>query len=468
MFQISKRTVLSAMAALGALATLTGCQTYKKGNATLERWQAGDLVGAELAATRKLASNIKRDGVLHQFEHATVLRAVGKHEGSLQSFTAAEARVDQYAEAARTSVSGEVGKTFSNQAQAEYKGRDYDIIMLNTYKALDYLALGKKEEARTEIIRAYQRQQDAVEENKRRIEKAQEEKENSKEKEKIEKAENDEKFKSQYATHFGDMDTIRIYSDYVNPFTVFLDGLLFMTTGSGASDLERARTSFNRAVSFSADNKFLKLDLETTESLAQGKPLTPTTYVVFETGRAPLRDQIRIDIPTFIGPGYVGAAFPKLVPQNDYVASLTVSAAGGSESTALIASMDSVVGTAFKNELPSIITRTLISTVTKAVAAYAAKEAARQAGGDLGGLAALVGTAVYQIAVNIADTRTWTTLPKEFQYCRLATPADRKLELQTPTGQKVPVTLEDGVVNVVYVRSISPTTPLVVSQFKLK
>jgi len=31
--------------------------------------------------------------------------------------------------------------------------------------------------------------------------------------------------------------------------------------------------------------------------------------------------------------------------------------------------------------------------------------------------------------MNIADTRTWRSLPKKFQYVRLATPADRKLTL---------------------------------------
>ena len=94
------------------------------------------------------------------------------------------------------------------------------------------------------------------------------------------------------------------------------------------------------------------------------------------------------------------------------------------------------------------------------------------------------------MAVNIADTRTWTTLPKEFQICRLPTPADGKIDLSTPNGMKLSVTLggsgsgtkidltstngmqaslnAGGLVNVVYVKSITSGTPLLVSQFKLK
>ncbi|MEI6196291.1 MAG: hypothetical protein WCS42_18385, partial [Verrucomicrobiota bacterium] len=70
---------------------------------------------------------------------------------------------------------------------------------------------------------------------------------------------------------------------------------------------------------------------------------------------------------------------------------------------------------------------------------------------------------------NIADERTWTTLPKQFQFCQFPTPADRKIELVTPGGlQKIPVTIGDGTLNLVYVKSINATSPLLVTQIKLK
>jgi hypothetical protein len=147
---------------------------------------------------------------------------------------------------------------------------------------------------------------------------------------------------------------------------------------------------------------------------------------------------------------------------------LTVSANGTSTSTMLVASMDAVIAQDFKNELPVIITKTLIATVVKGVAAYAANAAAQNAGGDLGGLLTQIGTAVYQMAVNIADERTWTTLPKQFQVARVPTPADRTIDLITPSGMKTSVTIGPGDVNVVYVKSINEFSPLLITQFKLK
>ncbi len=164
---------------------------------------------------------------------------------------------------------------------------------------------------------------------------------------------------------------------------------------------------------------------------------------------------------------YVCAAFPTLKLQDNYVPALTVTANGTSQATELVACMDCVISLDFKNELPVVITKTIAATVTKAVAAYAANQAANQQG-EWAGLLMQIGTAGYQMAVNIADTRTWTTLPKEFQVCRIPTPPDRKIELTAGGSQKTSVTITDGTVNIVYVKSINPGTLLLVTQIKLK
>jgi hypothetical protein len=151
------------------------------------------------------------------------------------------------------------------------------------------------------------------------------------------------------------------------------------------------------------------------------------------------------------------------------LSSLNVIANGTNQSTELLASMDSVVARDFKDELPIVITKTIAAAVVKGAASYAANQAAYQGGGDVAGLFTQLGTAVFQMAVNIADLRTWTTLPKEFQVCRVPTPPDRKIELQTPGGaQKVTVSLDEGTMNLVYVKSMSAGGPLFVSQMKLK
>ncbi len=540
--EFTKRIQPLLVAAVAGLLA-TGCKTYQDQNRVIQYWHQGDMTNAVAEATKMADKNANnKDAIIWRLEQGAVLRGAGKYADSNKAFDQAQAKMDEYAQKAKVRVGQEAGALLSNQANLDYEGRAYDGIMLNTYKALNYLQLGEIDKARPELIRAYQRQKDAVDNNKKRIEKAQSEAAKSKDKATMDKAQSDTKFKNQMQGAYANLDTLKVYADYVNPFAVYLDGLYFMANAADASDLERAHKSLERVAEFAPDNNYVKQDLAAVDGLIQSKPLTPTTYVIFETGCAPVRDQIRIDIPIILSKvSYVGAAFPTLKPQGNYLTGLAVSASspliaanvpapvssdppatttgdtnaptttvtngtpvatsdtnatasaspattnapvvaagsppatandsaaeGTTAPTSLIANMDNVIGLDFKNELPLVITKTIASTITKAVAAYAANEAARQQDAMVG-LFMQITTAVYQMAVNIADERTWTTLPKEFQVCRFSTPPDRKIELQAPgNGQKIPVTIADGIINIVYVKSITATNSLLVSQFKLK
>ena len=467
----------------------TGCRTYEQQNKVIGYWRQGDIAKAASEATKEADDHAGgKDAIVWRLEQGATLRAAGKYVESNTAFEQAQEKIDDYRRKAKVRVGQETGALLSNQANLAYEGRSYDGIMLNTYRALNYLALGETDKARPEIIRAYQRQQDAVAENQQRIEKTQQEADQNQNKAKIDRAQADPQFQSELQNSLASINDVKGYADYVNPFTVYLDGLYFMANATDASDLERAHKSLERVISFDGDNKYVKQDLATLNGLFNGKPMMPTTYVIFETGCAPIRDQTRIDIPIIYSKvSYVGAAFPKLEPQGNFQSPLTVTANGVNYNTQTVADMDGIIALDFKNELPVVITKTIAATIAKAVAAYAANDAARQSS-DWLGLLIQATTAAYQMAVNIADTRTWTTLPKEFQICRFPTPADGKIELSTSSGMKTSVTLGAGygtkidltstnaqaslntgsLIDVVYVKSITTRTPLLISQFKLK
>src|SRR5581483_1744008 len=253
------RLPLVAMA-VGVLAT--GCQTYQQQNQVIHYWQAGNLTNAVAEATRMAEKNTTgRDAIIWRLEQGAALRANGQYEDSNKAFNQAEEQMDKYSEAAKVHVGAEAGALLSNQATLPYEGHYYDGIMLDTYKALNYLALGQIDKARPEIIHAYQRQQDAVEENKKRIEKVQSEADSHTNSVAIKKAQDDPKFQSAFQTNYAMLDNLKPYSDYVNPFTVYLDGLYFMANPADASDLERAHKSFERVGSFLGDNDYIKQDL---------------------------------------------------------------------------------------------------------------------------------------------------------------------------------------------------------------
>ncbi len=431
-------------------------------------WRSGQtaLAAQEFGVKAREKDNTK-DSIVWHLEAGAAYRAAGDFNNSNGQFDSAAAKMDAYEQQAKVKVGHEAGAIMSNQENLPYVGKPYDKIMLHTYKALNYLAQGDQEKARPEIIRAYQCQQDAVEENARRIEKARQDEQDSADKDKIEKSRANPQFSAALSGVTKDTDGFKFYADYVNPFTVYLDGLYFLYDGSGGSDLEHAAKSLSRVMEVCGANSVVSANLQTVHSAMAGVSPVPCTYVIYETGRAASLDQVRIDVPIlFANVSYVGAAFPKLIFHDDYAPELMITAAGVQEPTTLLASMDSIVALDFKNEFPTIVTKTLISTVAKAAAAFAVNQAASQQS-DIGGFLTRLATAATQAAINIADTRSWTTLPKEFHVARLPTPADHKLTLSTGMGLPVQVNLMDGAVNVVYAKSITAASPLLVSQFTL-
>jgi hypothetical protein len=477
----------ACLTVLALVCASAGCQSYHDQSAALAgAWQAGDMARSVRTADRAAdARGDGRDGLLWRLEQGATLRAAAIQAGSDEAllrrstaaFDQAEERIAAAERQAALRIGAETGALLSNQAALPYNGRAYDKVMLNTYKALNYLQLGDLAAARVELNRALQRQRDAVAANARRIEEAAAatrqaragsltDEEGRALRYDVDRARADPQSAPALRAIEADLAPhLHAYADYVNPFTVFLDGLFFMLAGQDGADAERARLSLERAAAMAPANPYLRADLAAAEAVARGATPDPVTYVIFETGSAPWREEIRIDIPTFIitdNLAYIGAAFPRLRFVGEHLPELTVQAAGQSHRTALVASMDSVIAQDFNNEWPTIVTRTLLSTAAKAALLYAVQKEARH-DNPLAQLLTIAGI-VYQSIVNQADLRTWLTLPKEFQYCRFATPASGSIILRAQ-GRDLPVALAPGRSHVVYVRSVRAGAPLFVSHF---
>lgn len=454
-----------------------GCASYNsQAKVMVGRWNAGDSRGAAAEATKaasKQKTETARDAVVWRLEQGATLRAAGQYKESIAAFDTAEEGANVFdGKVAGKKAAEEALAAITNPSMLPYEGYAYDKIMLNTYKAADYLQLGDYPNARVEFNRALEKQQDAMAINAKRIEKAQVAAKSGKKKQNVdpEKIRSDPKFSEAWKTSYLDLDEMKFYADYRNPFAEYLSGLFFMCQPSGGSDLQRARKSFELVLGMAGENKFINQDLKMIEQATAGQPISPTTYVFFETGRAPSREQITIPIPTFIVTKkvpYMQVAFPKLKFHDGNASGLTVKTGDTNETTVTLSSMDKVIGQEFKNDMTRVIIRTVASAALKAGISYGISEATKK--NSTAEVATQVTWAVYLMIANQADMRTWNTLPKEIQFCRFPTPADRKIELaENNCSAKTQVTLDDALVNLVWVRSVTNASPLQVSQCKLK
>ncbi|MEX0777959.1 MAG: hypothetical protein WD042_19830 [Phycisphaeraceae bacterium] len=461
---------------------------YQAGQFDLAAKEVDDIVGPvqDVNGTdpKELIKVDRRDAIVYRLEQGAILRAAGRLKESSLAFLNADDIIYEIDQKPPVQVSREVGAAVTNLSFTDYKGYSYDRLALQIYQSLNYMQLGQLDNARVALRALQERQEDAEEYFRKQIEALEAKNEGKaadgeKQSVDVDKVRQDPKVSQAFATAYGD-DAILVpdrsaYRKYANPFGEYLQGVYFMAAALNSSDTETAATAFKRVKGMLPDNPYVIQDLALAEKVANGQAVPPTTYVFFETGQAPLRETIRIDIPIFIinaaaydtGVDYVGAAFPKLKFRDSFVPYLSVAANGQAYQTAVLTDMDEVIRTDFNNELPMVITKTIIATVAKAAIAYGLNRASE--GNVYANLITRIGTTAYQAGLNQADLRSWETLPKQFQVARFDTPADRQLTIALPGGAQLPpITLIDGVVNVVYVKSVQATHTPHVQQFTLK
>ncbi len=476
------RRTLGALIAVWAIAHLTGCGYNTVSDRFMQPYAHGDYkTGGEEAG--KLAEKADRkDKLVFYLEQGAILRAGGQLEASTTAFERADRLVDEFDAEADVKISREAVAAVSNLSTLDYTGYGYDRIMMNVYKSLNYMEQGQLDNARVELKRAYDQQQLAVRRNGERIEEAQALKEkgdaNKPDSVDVEQSTGSDDFKKKLSANVtSSLADFSGYADYVNPFAEWLQGMFFLTTQTSASDRGQAATALKRVAGMISDPQYVIPDLDYAENLPAGTDVPPVVYVIVETGLAPKREEVRLDIPLFLVSKrlpYAGVAFPKLKVEPNFLDNLAVSTSAGRYPLVPLANMDAVVSREFSNDLPMVITKTIIAAATKAAISYTANEAVKKQD-SMVQLVVFASTFIVSAALTQADLRSWNSLPKKFEMARFSPPDDRSFTLQLPYGVQKgpnatvgPIKIIDGVVNVIYIKSVQPGSPLIVRQFKLK
>ncbi|MEM8738369.1 MAG: hypothetical protein AAGG38_07830 [Planctomycetota bacterium] len=452
-----------------------GCHDHKLLQAQ-QSLRAGDVNSAQ-RDIREYARHHRDSGnaLIAELERGSIALAAGDHETSGEAFARADELLREIDRQPDVSLSREMLAALTNLSTLPYRGTHYDRVMLSTYRALGALRQGDTDAARPYLITAYERQREAVAANAKRLEAAQSAAAPGTPDRGYDaaRAQRDPRLQAALDRQYRPLAGLRAYADYVNPFAEWLQGVYFTAEAADGNDLERARVSFARTVSLVPGSGYVAQDAAAAERLAAGGAAEPVTYVVLATGVAPSRGEVRIDIPVFVFGGavdYVGANFPRLIYHSNFLRDLTVRVPGedGGEryTTELLSDMDSVVSQEFENELPIIVTKTLVAAGTKAALAYAIREAVDDQNNDLATLVRIF-SLLYQYAANQADLRTWATLPKQFRIARLPTPPGGTILLTAPGQPTATVTLDPVQTNMVFVRSINTYAPWQAWQFSL-
>lgn len=399
---------------------------------------------AEIIAVKAGTKDYVAKELLWSLEAGTLLRNNGKHALSTTVFDGAEDLIKQ--EEQKSGLSSGFSLTASlliNDNVTDYPPRVYDRVMVNTYKALNFWALGDFGNARVEWNRTDDRQRRAAEYFSSEI---------SKQKEQL--SFSSPQVKESFAKSLTTLDATGVdvekwipYSDYINPASLYLHGLYFLFNGETSGDFDRARVSLSRAYAMTR-NAQIASDLRLVQ---HGRSQPNNIWVIFENGTAARKKERRIDLPLFIFTNkisYVGVAFPVL---NDGTAAYPYLTVNHNKKTQTFAYMDRIIKGEFKTELTTILIREITRAVGKTVAQGALINSDDKTVRFIGQL-----FAVTQAVTTQADLRSWHSLPYNFQVARVSWPKNGQFTLSTSDGNLIDVNLPSTPQPViVYVKAIA-------------
>ncbi|MDT8300509.1 MAG: hypothetical protein RQ760_03430 [Sedimentisphaerales bacterium] len=443
-----KNPVVFAALGILILPFFAGCNAPKGQLAAFNgHFLSSDYEKSAQFAEKKISKkkNPKGEDLLWALQLGTVQMIQQDYTKSNESFDKAEEMLKYFDE--QSTLGDGIGSTLTNDNIIPYRGEEYDGIMVNVYKALNFMAERNFELARVEFNRALDRQRRAKEKFNAEINKLKTE---------LEKEEQSEFTKSNVenpetaellAQKYPNLRNFEAYPDFVNPFATYLAGVFFNLVSDPAKAVDLLKESYGMV----GDNGYIAEDLRVTENILDGKGrLEDTIWLIFENGLGPAKKELRMDIPLFIATDnvkYVGIALPELYFRSKAHQYLVAEVDGNDYETRLVSDMDRVIQTEFSKDYPGILTRAIISATAKAIAQYAVEKQ----DSSKSALASIL-VAAYSYATTAADVRIWTSLPKEFQVARFPKPKDGKLKVKRPGSDSVEINIPDCNNAIVYVR----------------
>ncbi len=456
---VLRRTLL----AVGILVVLAaGCATYTAKLHFLRPQLTDGAYDAALATVEKGTGS--KDVLLAFLERGLILHYAGRFAESTEALAAAERTADDlYAR----SVSEGAVSLITNDMSISYRARPYEMAMVPYYRALNYLALGRRDDAMVEARKTSLMLAGFVDATIKGIERG--------DTGDLERTRNDP-FMLYFSGMLYDWDgeLNDAFIAYRNAATAYQDlrGLLGVAPPpSLASDLERV----SRRLGFGAELAQLRAacpDVFAASAGAAPKAAAADegeVVLFLEVGYVPIKDESRLNLPIFKSDSYedngdwawaltsraggayshekgrdvaywLTVAMPTLRHSRSAVRrSCLVGQDGACIRGTLVHNPAATAQITFEAEYPMI----LFKTVLRGLAKWLASNEADKKGKGWGLLANVLGA-----ATETADTRGWLTLPEHVQLLRTRLPVgthDLTVELYDASGRSLGAITVPGV-----------------------
>lgn len=443
--------------ALISVVLLAACANQAKQNTTFEnaltqKYCSDDFFNQNLEKIKK------NDDVIYTGLNAGLIaRNCGDFNKSNEFFDAAEEsyKYDVDLESVGSKAVKSVGTTLLNDSIVDYEGSLYERIMVNVYKALNYMGEDDYQNARIEFNRALMRQDKAKEYFAKEIEKNRQDLDKAKEDKNYNKNmnENSKVIEAQYSNLFKEFDTTK---NFINPYATYLASVFFFMD----KDYRRAADLFREVAIIYPKNETIKKEAKIFKEYSTKIKVNKAkkyVFVVYENGFGVVKDEFALTLPFLVDKKIISTniALQTLKKREASFANLNING----QNTNDFVDLDNIVATEFKINMPTMITKALAQTIVKTALNVAVAK-----NDSTGGWLSLA-TAAATAATNKADVRSWRGLPKSIDIAMIEN--DGNLEIKDPKGNVLfQKSLDKNKNALVIVRSFAPYLPTSVAMME--
>jgi len=426
------RPLCTALLLAAAMSALAGCSAFQSYPQQVRYAQNAfaDEDFQEAAWALEKASPSPRDRLCFLLELGTVCHTMGDYARSNRYFLQAAEAMEEFDRRAVVSLRDSAAFAASllvNDKARPYRGSPFERVLLHTYLALNFLLQGDLEDARVEVLRAYQQQKEAREEHRERIERTVQEARKNRW--------NTEVIIARVRGAYADQRDLleKAGNVYQNAFTTYLSSVIY-ELGGEISDAyidakavhalnpnflpaRRDLLRFSRQLGLRSD--YLRWREEFGDDLPDAVPAGHgEILLIHQRGLGPVKEQVKLAIPIPLRDHWtmVTVALPRYRSRPTRVRTVRLRVDGQDLGTAQ--ALTDVEATAVRDLLdqaPAIALRQIL----RAAGRVSLAEYARRRVGSLVSVPLLL----LGYAAEQADLRSWVSLPREFQVLRVEVPA---------------------------------------------
>lgn len=343
--------------------------------------------------------------LLYHLEKAEFLQFKSAYAESLDERLHADEKIKIWEDESKLTgekIANNASSLIVNDKVRRYDGRDYEKVMLSARLVSSRLLLGQWSEARIEVKKMHEREAIIAEVRAKEIEQS--------EKDASEKGINTtyKDLKGYPVEVLDDPEVEKLKNSYQNAYAHYLAGYIYESLG----ERSLAAAGYRKAIELRPNIDILEDALSGVDkrykSLASNHS---DVIIVYENGFAPSYKSMSIPIP-LPGIGVTPISFPVIQEDSSDSYPLSIIDIDNTKiELRSVADIRLMAKRALKDEMPGIITRSIVRATSKAIAQKVAND---HDSSGISGLVLMIGGLV----VEGADERIWKTLPANISIAR--------------------------------------------------